>query len=134
MSEIHLKIDNQPISAPEGTTILIAAAKAGIKIPFLCWVPGTDTKSNCGLCVVEAEGCDRLIPACATPISENMEILTNTEDILDMRRNVIEAMFGDDVHDCEICHRNGNCSLQVFLKRYQLNKPTAEDVCNALGL
>ncbi len=134
MTEIHLNINHQAINAPEGTTILAAAGRAGIKIPFLCWSPGQKIQGTCGLCVVEVAGMDRLVPACSTAICEGMEVLTNTEDAVDMRRNVIEIMFGDDVHDCEKCHRDGNCSLQIFMKRYQLKKPTLEEIFSALGI
>lgn len=134
MKNIELTIDGQPITATEGTTILSAAAKAGIKIPFLCWQPGQKTKSNCGLCVVEADAFDRLLPACATPIAEGMNIRTDTEDLKEMRRTVIEIMFGDDVHDCDRCHRSGACSIQNFLKRYQLTKPSIEEIFSALEL
>lgn len=134
MKKINLTINDQLITADEGTTILIAASKAGIKIPFLCWQPGQKTDGTCGLCVVEVEGIDRLVPSCSTAVAEGMIILTDTEDILDMRRNVIEIMFGDDVHDCDTCHRNGDCSLQRFLNRYHLSKPSLEEIFNALGL
>lgn len=134
MNDIQLTIDGQSLNCTEGTTILVAAAKAGIQIPFLCWQPGKNTQSNCGLCVVEVEGSDRLVPACSTPAADRMVILTDTEDIQDMRRNVIEIMFGDDVHDCDNCHRNGSCNLQTFLKRYQLSRPSVEEIFTALGL
>lgn len=134
MKKIELIINGQPVTSTEGKTILAAAAKAGIKIPFLCCQPGQKTQSNCGLCVVEVEGVDRLMPACTTPAAEGMIIQTETEDIQDMRRTVIEIMFGDDVHDCDSCHRNGSCTLQNFLKRYQLTKPSVEEIFSALGL
>ena len=134
MGEIHITIDGKPVTAAEGTTILLAAGRAGIRVPFLCWSPGQPTQSSCGLCAVEVEGFDRLVPACSTPVAEGMVILTESEDIHDLRRSVIEVMFGDDVHDCETCHRNGSCTLQNFLKRYHLTRPTVEEVLEALGL
>ncbi|MDK9711917.1 2Fe-2S iron-sulfur cluster-binding protein [Acidaminobacter sp.] len=134
MDQIHLSVNDQPVTTSKGDTILAAASQAGITIPFLCWQPGQKTHGNCGLCVVQIEGTDRLSPACSTLASEGMVIRTETEDILEMRRNVIEIMFGDDVHDCGSCHRNGNCTLQNFLNRYHLSKPNLEEIFTALGL
>lgn len=132
MNDVHLTINGQPVTACEGTTILLAAGRSGIRIPFLCWSPAQNSHSNCGLCVVEIEGSDRLVPACSTVVTEGMVIRTDSEDIQDMRRSVIEVMFGDDVHDCEKCHRKGNCSVQIFLARYHLTTPTVDEILNAL--
>lgn len=134
MKDVNLTINGQRVTVSPGASILLAAGRSGIRIPFLCWSPTQSSHSNCGLCVVEVQGFDRLVPACSTPVAEGMVIQTDSEDIQDLRRAVIETMFGDDVHDCENCHRNGSCSLQYFLRRYHLTSPTVDEILHALDL
>lgn len=73
MKMIRLKIDGKLVVAPEGTTILNAALKAGIYIPHLCYMEMKEVGykndcASCRICVVQIKGMNRLIPSCSTPI------------------------------------------------------------------
>jgi NADP-reducing hydrogenase subunit HndD len=88
--KVNLKINNLNVSVDEGTTILEAARQLNFKIPTLCHHDDLCVAGNCRVCVVEQVG-NRLLPAsCATPVSEGMEILTNSMKVRQARKNIIE--------------------------------------------
>ena len=73
---VNLTIDNIPVAVEEGTTVLAAAAKAGIEIPNLCFREELKPYGACGVCVVEVEKCPKLLRACATKVAEGMVVRT----------------------------------------------------------
>lgn len=75
---INLTIDNIPVTVPEGTTVLEAARSAGIKIPSLCFLKDVNEIGSCRICVVEVKGARSLMASCVYPVSEGMEVKTNT--------------------------------------------------------
>ena len=109
---VKLKIDGQIISVPEGTTILEAAEKVGIKIPHLCYLKDINEIGACRVCLVEKVGMDKLITACNTEVEEGIEILTNSPRVREVRRINVEFILSD--HDCKCvqCVKSGNCTLQ----------------------
>ena len=70
---INLKINGQAVSVPEGTTVLDAAKKAGIRIPTLCYLRDINAIGACRVCVVEVKGARSLVASCVYPVSEGME-------------------------------------------------------------
>ena len=109
---VKLKIDGQKISVPEGTTILEAAEKVGIKIPHLCYLKDINEIGACRVCLVEKVGMDKLVTACNTEVEEGIEILTNSPKVREVRRINVEFILSD--HDCKCvqCVKSGNCTLQ----------------------
>ena len=109
---VNLIIDGQKISVPEGTTILEAATKVGIKIPHLCYLKDINEIGACRVCLVEKVGVEKLITACNTKVEEGMEILTNSPRVRQTRRINVELILSD--HDCKCvqCVKSGNCTLQ----------------------
>ncbi|MGY0394022.1 NADH-dependent [FeFe] hydrogenase, group A6 [Fusobacterium sp. SYSU M8A802] len=117
MKMIRLRIDGKLVVAPEGTTILNAALKAGIYIPHLCYMEMKEVGykndcASCRICVVQVKGMSRLVPSCTTPIKEKMEVITNSPEVMHKRRVVLELMLSDHPKDCLICGKNGECELQ----------------------
>ncbi len=115
---INLKVNNIPVSVEEGTTILNAAKKVNIKIPTLCNHEDLCVAGNCRVCVVEQVGNRLLQASCAVPVSEGMEILTNTGNVRRARKNIIELLLSEHNADCTNCYRNGNCELQSLANEY----------------
>lgn len=109
---INLTINNIPVKAPEGTTILTAAKKAGIRIPTLCFIEGLQTIGACRVCVVEVEGARNLIASCSMPVGKDMKVLTNTRRVREARRTVVELLLSEHNGDCQTCDRNEDCELQ----------------------
>lgn len=111
---VNLKIDNIPVSVPEGTTILHAARMAGISIPTLCFLEDIHDTGACRVCVVEVKGITKLIPACRNVVEEGMEVFTNTPWVRETRRTNVELILSQHDCHCATCVRSGNCSLQTL--------------------
>ena len=111
---VNLTIDGRQIQVNDGSTILQAAQKLNIKIPTLCYHPDQAVKANCRICMVEVEGRKRLTPACATPVSEGMKVITNSQKIRKVRKNILELILSHHPQDCLKCARSGNCELQTI--------------------
>ena len=107
-----LTIDGKEIAIEAGATILQAAKEAGVPIPTLCHMEGIHDVGACRLCIVEAEGTPKLLPACVTEVAEGMVIHTQTEKLQSYRRMAVELIFAEGNHVCSICVANGNCELQ----------------------
>ena len=115
---INLTINNQPVSVPEGSTVLQAAQKLNIHIPTLCNHDDLCVAGNCRVCVVEQKGARVLIAACAQPVTEGMEILTNSLKVRNARKHVVELLLSEHRADCTKCYRNQNCELQTLANEY----------------
>ncbi len=75
---VSISINGMIVKVPEGTTILDAAKKMNFRIPTLCHHDDLCVAGNCRVCVVEQLGAKSLVAACASPVSEGMQILTNS--------------------------------------------------------
>ncbi len=118
--KVNLKINNIPVSVDEGTTILEAARKLNFNIPTLCHHDDLCVAGNCRVCVVEQKGA-RLLPAsCATPVSEGMEILTNSMKVRQARKHIVELLLTEHNADCTKCFKNGHCELQEISNEYRI--------------
>lgn len=117
---VNLKINNIPVSVEEGTTILEAASRINFRIPTLCDHPDLNVAGNCRVCVVEVKGAKLLAAACATPVSEGMEVFTNSEKVRTSRKHIIELLLSEHNSDCTKCFKNGNCELQTLSSEYRI--------------
>lgn len=102
----RLRIDGREVEVAPGTTLLAAAGALGVAIPTLCWREGFDCSTSCMVCAVKVTGRARLLPACATPAEEGMEVVTGDEEVRHFRREVLELLLSDHTGDCE-----GPCRL-----------------------
>ena len=109
---VNLKIDNIPVSVPAGTSVLEAARSAGIKIPSLCFLKDINEIGACRICVVEVKGAKSLVASCVYPVSEGMEVFTNTEKVRHSRQLTLELILSNHRMDCLTCSRSGRCELQ----------------------
>lgn len=112
MKYVNATIDGIPVSVVEGTTIMEAADKINSHIPRLCYHPFLSTEGACRICVVEVEGARNFLPACATAIQEGMVIRTNSPQIRQTRRDLVELLLDNHPRACLTCVRDGNCELQ----------------------
>ena len=111
---INLTINKKQVSVAEGTTILDAARMNGVMIPTLCYLKEINEVAACRICVVEVKGCERLVAACNTQVAEGMEVVTDSQRVLDARRNNLKLILSEHDCHCPTCVRNGNCSLQLL--------------------
>jgi predicted molibdopterin-dependent oxidoreductase YjgC len=92
VSVIEITIDGRPVSAPEGSTILEAAASVGVGVPTLCYLETLAPFNSCRVCVVEVEGSRNLVPACSREISPAMEVHTESRRVKATRKTVYELL------------------------------------------
>lgn len=112
---MRVVIDGIEVEAREGETIHEAARRAGIKIPTLCHIPGLFREATCRICLVELKN-GRLVPACAFPVSDGLEVRTATPRVLKTRRMVLEFLLAAHRIKCWSCPRKGACLLLRLCK------------------
>ncbi len=121
---MNLKIDGRDIAAEPGTTILQAARTAGIEIPTLCQDDRIEPLGACRLCLVEVEGRRGPLVACATAVDDGMVVLTETDELVEERRVLLDLLLSDHRGDCIVCEQAGECRLQELAYRYQVGTTT----------
>jgi NADP-reducing hydrogenase subunit HndD len=127
---VNLKINDIPVSVPEGTTVIEAAKAAGIVIPSLCYLKGLNEIGACRVCVVKIKGARGLVTSCVYPVAENMEVLTNTESVVKSRRTTLELILSDHDKSCLSCVRSTNCELQTLSREYGCDAARFNGVMN----
>ncbi len=115
---VNLTIDNKKIAAEGGTTVLKAALDNGIFIPYFCWHPTLSVSGNCRMCVVEVKGRPKLEVSCNLPVEEGLEVMTDTSQVRQARKDVLEFLLINHPLDCPICDQAGECLLQDYHFEY----------------
>ncbi|MBD3765422.1 MAG: formate dehydrogenase subunit alpha [Rhodobacterales bacterium] len=109
---VTLTIDGVEVTVPQGTSVMRAAALAGIPIPKLCATDSLDAFGSCRLCLVEIAGRAGTPASCTTPVAPGMQVQTQTDRLKQLRRGVMELYISDHPLDCLTCAANGDCELQ----------------------
>jgi len=107
-----VEINNKPVRAKKGETILELLNRTGIKIPTLCSMSGFLPSGACRMCVVEVDGFENLVPACSYPVVEWMKIQTHSPRVIKARKTIVELLLSNHPDDCLYCERSSNCELQ----------------------
>jgi [NiFe] hydrogenase diaphorase moiety small subunit len=118
---VTLTIDNVQLQGRPGQTILEAAEEAGIYIPRLCHLKGLQPFGSCRVCTVLVNG--RPQAACTQPISQGMVIESSTEQVMEIRKDLIDMLFVEGNHFCMFCEKSGNCELQAMAYRFGITAP-----------
>lgn len=109
---VTLQIDGTEVTVPKGSSIIHAAAVAGISIPKLCATDSLHAFGSCRMCLVEVEGRRGYPASCTTPVDNGLKVHTQTQKLADIRRGVMELYISDHPLDCLTCATNGDCELQ----------------------
>ncbi|MFP6802754.1 MAG: formate dehydrogenase subunit alpha [Pseudomonadales bacterium] len=109
---VTLEINGETVSAPAGTSIMRAAAEAGIPIPKLCSTDTLDAFGSCRMCLVQIDGKPGFVSSCTQPVQQDLRVVTQNDDIARLRRGVMELYISDHPLDCLTCAANGDCELQ----------------------
>ncbi|HEY6094136.1 MAG TPA: 2Fe-2S iron-sulfur cluster-binding protein [Gallionellaceae bacterium] len=117
MSEISFSLDGQTITCVEGQTVMQAAIAAGVYIPRLCYHPEFKPHGSCKLCTVKVNG--RQVASCTQSAQSGMVVESNTTELNDERRALLQMLFVEGNHFCPSCEQSGNCQLQATA--YALN-------------
>ncbi len=122
MDTVKLTINGTPVEAPAGSTIIQAAHLAGVKIPSLCYLKDLNEIGACRICMVEVKGAKGLVASCVYPVSEGMEVWTNTQKVRDARKMTLELLLSDHRMECLTCRRSGTCELQDLAHDFGMDK------------
>ena len=109
---IDVVVDGIPVTVPVGTSVMRAAAEAGVGVPKLCATDSLQPFGSCRLCLVEIDGKKGTPASCTTPCEPGMVVRTQTPRVEELRRNVMELYISDHPLDCLTCPANGDCELQ----------------------
>jgi [NiFe] hydrogenase diaphorase moiety small subunit len=112
---LTFKIDGRDVSAQPGQTILEAADAAGVYIPRLCSMKGLAPHGSCRVCTVKVNG--RAQSACTQPAAQDALVESETAELQDLRRSLVEMLFAEGNHYCPCCEKSGNCELQATAYR-----------------
>lgn len=114
-------LDGSEIPFTEGQSVLAAALAAGVYIPSLCYHPEFEPHGSCRVCVVKVNG--RAVSSCTTPAREGDAVESQTDELHEDRRGLVQFLFTEGNHFCPSCEASGACSLQAVA--YELGMTTA---------
>ena len=118
IEKVNIKINGREYAVPSGITILEAARIAGIEIPTLCYLKDINKIGACRICLVEVKGSRSMCAACVYPVSEGMEVFTNTPSVRAARKTNLELLLSNHQKNCLSCIRSTSCELQTLCNEY----------------
>lgn len=133
METVNIKINGMPLCVPKHYTILEAARELKIEIPTLCYLKELNEIGACRICVVEVKGARSLVTACVYPVSEGMEVWTNTPKVQQSRKMTLELILSTHNRSCLSCVRSGNCELQKLCQEFGVDDEARFDGVNPVS-
>lgn len=115
---VTLTIDSKLVTVPPGTLLIEAAKQVGIEVPSFCYYPGLTLQGACRMCLVAIEKMPKLQTACTTVVSNGMVVHTDTPDVVNGRKAMLEFVLTNHPLDCPVCDKGGECELQDAVFRY----------------
>ncbi|MCM2272256.1 MAG: NADH-quinone oxidoreductase subunit NuoG [candidate division Zixibacteria bacterium] len=107
-----MTLDGRQVTVPKATTVLEASLCIGIHIPTFCWHPKLKPVGACRMCYVEIEKFPKLQVSCATECTDGMIVHTDSNQVKQGRKAVIEFLLINHPLDCPTCDKGGECDLQ----------------------
>jgi len=111
---IMISVDGRNLEVDPDRNLIEACAKAGAKIPTLCFMKDVSSNASCGVCVVEVEGAKALVRSCVQKPSPGMKIHTASSRVLSARKTAVELLLANHPTDCLSCIRSGTCELRTL--------------------
>jgi NADH-quinone oxidoreductase subunit G len=118
MADVNLTVDGKKITAPAGSLLIEACKRVGIEVPSFCYYPGLSLQGACRMCVVKVEKMPKLQTACTTGVSEGMIVSTDSDEVRQARKAMLEFVLGNHPLDCPVCDAGGECELQDMTFSY----------------
>jgi NADH-quinone oxidoreductase subunit G len=118
MPDINITVDGKKVTAPAGTLLIEACKSVGIEVPSFCYYPNLSLQGACRMCLVKVEKMPKLQTACTTVISEGMAVTTESDEIRQARKSMVELLLGNHPLDCPVCDAGGECELQDMTFSY----------------
>jgi NADH-quinone oxidoreductase subunit G len=118
MADVNITVDGKKVAAPAGTLLIEACKSVGIEVPSFCYYPNLSLQGACRMCLVKVEKMPKLQTACTTVISEGMAVTTESDEIRQARKSMVELLLGNHPLDCPVCDAGGECELQDMTFSY----------------
>jgi NADH-quinone oxidoreductase subunit G len=118
MADVNLTVDGKKLTAPVGTLLIEACKSVGIEVPSFCYYPNLSLQGACRMCLVKVEKMPKLQTACTTVVSEGMVAVTDSDEIKQARKSMLEMLLGNHPLDCPVCDAGGECELQDMTFSY----------------
>jgi NADH-quinone oxidoreductase subunit G len=118
MADVTLTVDGKKVTAPAGTLLIEACKTVGIEVPSFCYYPNLSLQGACRMCLVKIEKMPKLQTACTTVIGEGMIVTSDSEEIKQARKSMLELLLGNHPLDCPVCDAGGECELQDMTFTY----------------
>ncbi|MGO8984619.1 MAG: NADH-quinone oxidoreductase subunit NuoG [Terriglobales bacterium] len=118
MADVNLTVDGKKVTAPAGSLLIEACKSAGIEVPSFCYYPGLSLQGACRMCVVKVEKMPKLQTACTTVVGEGMIVSTDSDEVRQARKAMVELLLGNHPLDCPVCDAGGECELQDMTFSY----------------
>ena len=109
-----ITIDGRQVGATKGEMLIAAAERAGTFIPRFCYHPRMKPVGMCRMCLVDVKGPRgfSLSPACYLPVTDGMEVVTDSPGVRKAQDGVLEFLLVNHPLDCPVCDKGGECPLQ----------------------
>ena len=130
MPDVTITVDGKKITAPAGTLLIEACKSAGIEIPSFCYYPGLSLQGACRMCLVRVEKMPKLQTACTTVIAEGMTVTSDSDEVRQARKSMVELVLGNHPLDCPVCDAGGECELQDMTFTYGAAESKYIDIKN----
>jgi NADH-quinone oxidoreductase subunit G len=130
MADINITVDGKKVTAPAGTLLIEACKSVGIEVPSFCYYPNLSLQGACRMCLVKIEKMPKLQTACTTVISEGMTVTTDSAEIHQARKGMVELLLGNHPLDCPVCDAGGECELQDMTFSYGAAESKFIDIKN----
>ena len=127
---VNLTVDGKQMSAPAGTLLIEACKSVGIEVPSFCYYPNLSLQGACRMCLVKIEKMPKLQTACTTVITEGMAVTTDSPEIHQARKSMVELLLGNHPLDCPVCDAGGECELQDMTFSYGAAESKFIDIKN----
>jgi NADH-quinone oxidoreductase subunit G len=118
MADVNLTVDGKKLTVPAGTLLIDACKNVGIEVPSFCYYPNLSLQGACRMCLVKIEKMPKLQTACTTVVSEGMSVTTESDEIKQARKSMLELLLGNHPLDCPVCDAGGECELQDMTFSY----------------
>src|SRR5579872_3573428 len=118
VKNVTITVDGKSITAPAGTLLIEACKAVGIEVPSFCYYPGLSLQAACRMCLVRIEKMPKLQTACTVQITDGMVVTTESDEVRQARKSMIELLLGNHPLDCPVCDAGGECELQDMTFKY----------------
>lgn len=109
---VKLKIDGREIEAPKGKLLIEVCHENGIDVPNFCYYPDLTPQAACRMCLVRIDKVHKLATSCTVQVGDGMVVTTNSEEVIEARKGMLDFILGNHPLDCPVCDKGGQCELQ----------------------